>query len=66
MSEMEVSLYTLAENLGKMRHELDAMPSSEYFGWIKFYQEKSRKQEADNGNLLAMSDEDLIKGLTGG
>jgi hypothetical protein len=49
-----------------MVFELGAMPTSEYFGWIKFYQEKSRQQEADSGNLLAMSDDDLIKGLTGG
>ena len=66
MTPYRQSLYTLAENLGKMVCELDAMPSSEYFGWIQFYQEKSRQQDADNGNLLAMSNEDLIKGLTGG
>lgn len=49
-----------------MRWELDAMPSSEYFGWIKFYNLKAKQEDADNGNILAMSNDDLIKGLTGG
>lgn len=46
--------------------EIKQMPASEYSGWIKFYTEKSRQQEADNGNLLAMDNDDLIRGLTGG
>lgn len=66
MSPHEQSMYTLAENLGRMVCELDAMPVSEYMGWIKYYQLRSKQDEADSGNLLAMSNEDLIKGLTGG
>ena len=66
MTPHRLSLYTLAENLNRMVYELEEMPSSEYMGWLEYYKERSRQQEADNGNLMAMSNEDLIKGLTGG
>ena len=66
MSPHRRSLFTLAENLGRMVCELEAMPASEYMDWIAYYQERNREQEAADGNLLAMSGEDLIKGLTGG
>ena len=42
------------------------MPASEYHGWLAFFEERQRKQEADSGNLLAMDEDDMVSKLTGG
>ena len=39
------------------------MSATEYFGWIEFYNEKKRKEEAAKGNILAMNPDDLVKGF---
>jgi hypothetical protein len=39
------------------------MSATEYFGWIEFYNEKKRKEEAASGNILAMNPDDLVKGF---
>ena len=66
MTPHRQSLYTLAENLGRMVWELDAMPTSEYMGWIQYHTEKAKQQDAEDGNLLAMDAESMSKGFTGG
>ena len=44
------------------------MPSSEYFGWLSFYKQKAEDAERDEqkskGNLLAMDEDAIIRGLT--
>ncbi len=39
----------------------EEMTASEYLKWLAFYAQRQRQQEADNGNLLAMNPEDLVK-----
>lgn len=42
------------------------MSSSEYYGWIAYFNEKNRRQDAESGNLLAMNPEDIMGKLNGG
>jgi hypothetical protein len=45
------------------------MPVSEYFGWTSYYKQKNEEEERANqkqkGNLLAMDEDEMIRGLTG-
>jgi len=41
------------------------MTVTEYFGWLAYYAEKDRRQEADSGNILAMSPEDIMGKFNG-
>lgn len=60
-----MTVYSLAEVLGKCVHELREMPTTEYFGWIAYFNEKARKREVEKGNLLAMDPDEMIKAATG-
>jgi hypothetical protein len=42
----------------------ERMPVSELMGWIAFYGEKRRKEEASKGNLLAMDEGQIIGAFT--
>ena len=70
MSPHERALYQLGESLGTPVYKLKEMPTSEYFGWLRYYQQKSeemeRQQEVQKGNLLAGSPEDLVRAMTNG
>jgi hypothetical protein len=46
--------------------ELESMPTSEYLDWIRYFDEKAKLQKADDGNLLAMEEDDMIGAMTGG
>ena len=55
----------MAENLHTPVYELKKnMPASEYVGWMMFYKERARKEDAKNGNLLAMDPDDMVKAMT--
>lgn len=54
----------LAEALHKCVYELDAMPVAEYMNWMAYFEEKNRRREAANGNLLAMDEDDMIEKFT--
>jgi hypothetical protein len=41
------------------------MSTSEYLGWIAYFEEKDRKSEAKKGNLMAMNEEELIGKFAG-
>lgn len=58
-------MYAIAEVLHKCVYEVEQMSTSEYFGWLSFYEEKQRQREADNGNLLAMDPDNMVGALTG-
>jgi regulator of RNase E activity RraB len=60
----------LAEALSTPVYELkERMPVSEYFGWTSYYKQKNEEEERANqkqkGNLLAMDEDEMIRGLTG-
>ena len=57
-------MYMLAESLHKCVYEIDEMSASEYFGWVAYFEETRRKQEASSGNLLAMAEGEMIEKLT--
>ena len=42
------------------------MGAAEYLGWIAFYSERNRKQEAERGNLMAMDEDEIVARLTSG
>lgn len=50
--------------LHKFVHEVEDLPASEYFGWISFLQERNRKKEVADGNILAMEEDEMIERLT--
>ena len=61
MTPLEFSVHSLAENLGLMVRDVhERMSWAEFQRWIAYYEEMNRKQEARNGNLLAMSDTDQM------
>jgi hypothetical protein len=37
------------------------MSSSEYMGWIKYFEEKERREEVAKGNIMAMTPEEVRK-----
>ena len=61
-----MSIFNLAKTLGKCVYEIEAMPASEYFGWIKYFEELARLNEVGKGNILAMEPDEMIKAVTGG
>ncbi len=62
------NLYGLAQMLHKCVHEVERMPASEYFGWLSYMRKRTEEQEraarAASGDLLALSPQDMIAGLT--
>ena len=53
-----MSKYRLADVLGKFVWEVEQMPSSEYTGWVAYFniKEKERKrQQAKNNNTMGGS-----------
>lgn len=70
MSPHEKALFQLGESLSTPVYKLKEMPTSEYFGWLRFYRERSeeieRQQEVRDGNLLAGSTDDLVRAMTNG
>lgn len=58
-------MYAIAEVLHKDVQEVRDMPSSDYFGWLAFYEQRSREQEKEQGNLLAMDEDEMVSNLTG-
>ena len=42
----------------------EEMTWGEYQGWIAYYEEKDRKQEAESGNLMAMETDDILQRFT--
>ncbi len=42
------------------------MPTSEYMGWIAYYEEKERKAQVDKGNIMAMNETELSKAFPRG
>jgi hypothetical protein len=46
--------------------EVEAMPASEYFGWIAYFEEKERRREAKKGNLMAMSEDEITRAFADG
>lgn len=58
-------MYALAESLHKGVWELHDMPASEYNGWMLFHAERVRQREVEKGNLMAMTEEEMIGNLTG-
>lgn len=62
------NLYGLAQMLHKCVYEVEVMPASEYFGWLDYMRKRTEEQEraarAASGDLLALSPQDMIAGLT--
>ena len=57
MTPLEFSIHSLAENLGMTVSDIcTRMTWVELQRWFKYYEEVNRKQEAKNGNLMAMDD----------
>jgi len=54
-----MSMYTIAERLHKLVCEVETMSTSEYMGWLQYL-------KPHDGNLLSMSEGDMVRGLTGG
>jgi len=54
-------MYSIAEILHKFVWECEQMSSSEYMGWIAYFDEKERKKEVSKGNLIAMNDDEITK-----
>jgi hypothetical protein len=64
---MELQVYQLAENLHMTVTDIKTkMPVSELMGWIAFHGEKHRKQQAKDGNLLAMDENQIVGAFTNG
>lgn len=57
-------MYAIAEALHKDVQEVRDMPASDYFGWLAFYQHRNREQEKEQGNLLAMDEDEIVSKLT--
>jgi hypothetical protein len=51
----------LAEVLHKFVWEVEGMGSTEYFGWIRYFDSKNNPEET---NLLNMDQDKMIKELT--
>ena len=61
-----MGLYGLAETLCMTVTRLkEEMTWVEYLGWVEFYKERDRKQDADSGNLLAMDPDDIMRKFGG-
>ena len=61
MSPLEYSIHSLAENLGMTVSDIHSrMTWNELQRWFTYYEEMNRKQEAKNGNLLAMDSPDQM------
>jgi len=61
-----MGLYGLAETLCMTVTRLkEEMTWVEYLGWVEFYKERDRKQDADGGNLLAMNPDDIMRKFGG-
>lgn len=56
-----MSAYSLAEMLHKFLWEVEQLPSSEYMGWIAYFDEKERKKEVEKGNLMAMNEDEIAR-----
>lgn len=59
-----MALHALAEMLHKCVYELEDMPASEYRDWIYYFDEKARRKEVKDGNLMAMTPEEAISRFT--
>jgi hypothetical protein len=61
MTPLEYSLHSLAENLGMTVADIhNRMTWNELQRWFAYYAEQNRKQEAANGNLMAMDSPDQM------
>jgi hypothetical protein len=56
----------LAEHLHKTVTELEDMPLAEFMDWMRYFEERNRKAEAEKGNLMAMDEDEMVTRLTGG
>jgi hypothetical protein len=58
----EKNMFYLAETLSTPVYLLLDMPVSEYFGWVKHFQERAKEQERQqkkkDGDLLALDNND--------
>lgn len=47
-------------------YEMESLSTSEYMGWIAYFEEQNRKAEGKSGNLLAVDEDELVGALTSG
>lgn len=52
--------------LHKFVWEVKEMPTSEYLGWVAYFEEKERRKQVKKGNLMAMNPEDISKAFPRG
>jgi len=41
------------------------MPASEYMGWLQYFDAKAKEKSGSSGNLLEMSQDEIIGVVTG-
>lgn len=64
MSEERRAFFALAEALHMTVEEVENMRTSEYIGWIEYFEEKDRQRRASEGDVTAMTSDEMIKNLT--
>lgn len=61
-----MTTYAIAEVLHKFVWEVKLMGTVEYMGWIAYFDERERKKEVTKGNIMAMTEDEIVGAFTGG